>query len=70
MTGGVTAEYTEIDAGTLAKILVMVKNHGLSQYVVGFVPASSGGAKVHHLEIKLASKSGRSIEGGKRRASY
>jgi hypothetical protein len=71
MTGGTAGEYQEIDAARLAKILGDVKNHGLSQYVVGFVPSSgSGTAKVHHLEVKLVSKSGRSIEGGKRRASY
>lgn len=70
MTGGLTAEYQEIDAATLAKILDNVKHHGMSQYVVGFVPSSSSAAKVHHLEVRLASKSGRSIEGGKRRASY
>lgn len=70
MTGGLTAEFPEIDEAALAKILESVKQHGLSQYVVGFVPSSSSGAKIHHLEVKLASRSGRVIEGGKRRASY
>ena len=71
MTGGHTVEYTEIDAKTLGKILESVIDDGLSQYVVGFVPASVGGAsKEHKLEIKLTSKSGRAIEGGMRRATY
>jgi VWFA-related protein len=71
MTGGRVGEYTEIDAATLAKILESVKNAGLSQYMVGFVPPSpSGKPKEHKLEIKLVSKSGRTLEGGMRRASY
>ncbi|MGA7241230.1 MAG: hypothetical protein WBY44_36445 [Bryobacteraceae bacterium] len=71
MTGGREVEYTQINAATLRKILSGVKNHGLSEYVVGFVPpASSGTSRQHRLEIKLASKSSGSLEGGKRRAIY
>jgi hypothetical protein len=71
MTGGRAAEYPEIDAATLSRILQSVKNDGLSQYVVGFAPSSGSAApREHHLEIKLASKSGRALEGGKRRATY
>ncbi len=71
MTGGRAAEYREISAASLRKILESVKNDGLSQYVVGFVPSdASRTPKEHKLEIKLASKSGRSLEGGKRRATY
>jgi VWFA-related protein len=71
MTGGRFGEYPEIDAATLTKILESVRNAGLYQYVVGFVPTSpSGKPKEHKLEIKLVSKSGRALEGGKRRAMY
>jgi hypothetical protein len=71
MTGGRALDYPEIDAAALRKILETVKNDGLSQYVVGFVPPSASGTpKEHKLEIRLASKSGRALEGGKRRATY
>ena len=71
MTGGRAVEYTQIDAATLLKILESVKNDGLSQYVVGFVPPSASGTpREHKLEIKLASKSSGALEGGKRRATY
>ena len=70
ITGGRAVEYKEIDAATLGKILESVKSHGLSQYVVGFAPSSSSAAKGHRLEIRLASKSLGTLEGGKRRAVY
>lgn len=71
MTGGRAVEYPEIDAAALRKILETVKSDGLSQYVVGFVPQSaSGKPREHKLEIKLASKSSNTLEGGKRRATY
>ncbi len=71
MTGGRAIECTEMDAATLSKVLEGVISDGLSQYVVGFVPPSlSVTPKEHKLEIKLASKSGRTLEGGKRRAIY
>jgi VWFA-related protein len=70
MTGGRAVEYPEIDAATLRKILESVKSDGLSQYVVGFVPSSGAAAKRHTLEIKLASKSLGTLEGGKHRAVY
>ena len=55
MTGGRAVEYREIDAAALRKILESVKNDGLSQYVVGFVPPSASGKPGEHkLEIKLA----------------
>ena len=70
MTGGPTLDYPEVDASALRKILETVKTHGLSQYVVGFAPSSSETPKQHKLEIKLASKSSGTLEGGKRRAIY
>jgi len=58
-------------ASTLRDILQSVRNEGLSQYVVGFVPhASSDTLREHKLEIKLTSKSGRQLSGGKRQAIY
>jgi hypothetical protein len=58
-------------AGTLRDILMSVRNEGLSQYVLGFVPPPSTRApQEHKLEIKLVSKSGRQLNGGKRQAIY
>jgi len=71
MTGGRDVEYTHINAVTLRKILVDVRNHGLSEYVVGFIPtATAGTPRQHKLQIKLASKASGSLEGGNRRAVY
>jgi hypothetical protein len=58
MTGGRDVEYMQINASTLQKILEDVRNHGLSEYVVGFAPLSAAGClRQHQLEIKLAYKS-------------
>ena len=71
MTGGRALDYREIDAAALRTILQTVKSDGLSQYVVGFVPPDGNGEpKEHKLQIKLASKSSGSLEGGVRRAVY
>ena len=71
MTGGRAIERTDVDATALQKILDTVIRDGLSQYVVGFVPGpAEGKLKQHKLEIKLASKSSGSLEGGNRRATY
>ena len=71
MTGGRASEYAAIDAKTLRAVLDGVVSDALSQYVVGFVPASGdGAARQHQLEIRLSSKSVGTIEGGKRRAVY
>jgi VWFA-related protein len=71
MTGGRALDYPEIDAAALRTILATVKTDGLSQYVVGFVPpAGDRTPKEHKLQIKLASKSSGSLEGGMRRAVY
>jgi hypothetical protein len=70
MTGGRASEYAAIDVKTLRTILDSVVGDALAQYVVGFVPASDEGVRQHQLEIRLASKSAGTIEGGKRRAVY
>jgi len=58
-------------ASTLRNILQSIRNEGLSQYVVGFVPkASAGTPREHKLEIKLASKSSGELTGGKRKTVY
>ena len=71
MTGGRAAEYSSINARTLRAILGGVISDSLAQYVVGFVPdAEEHNARRHQLEIRLASKSAGTVEGGKRRAFY
>jgi hypothetical protein len=71
MTGGRSGEYQEIDAAALRGVLEAVRDDGLAQYLVGFAPPSvSGVPREHTLEIKLVSKSGKTLEGGKRRAIY
>ena len=70
LTGGRAVEYPAIDAATLRKLLESVKEDGLAQYVVGFVPSSNGTPKEHKLEVKLAKKSSGALEGGMRRATY
>ncbi len=70
-TGGQSVEHTTIDASALIRILQAVKSDALSQCVVGFVPESGAGKpKEHKLEIRLASKSTGTVEGGMRRATY
>jgi hypothetical protein len=59
-----------VDAGELSEILAGVRNEGLSQYLIGFVPQPSSPPQEHKLEIKLISKSGRQLTGGKRQAIY
>jgi hypothetical protein len=71
MSGGQSVEHTTIDANTLIRILQAVKSDALSQYVVGFVPDSgTTKSKEHKLEIRVASKSTGTVEGGMRRATY
>jgi hypothetical protein len=58
-------------ASELSKILAGVRNEGVSQYAVAFVPqASTGAPREHKLEIKLTSKSAGQLIGGKRQAIY
>ena len=71
MTGGRAFEYPNIDAKRLRAILDGVVSDARAQYVVGFAPASGEDAThQHRLEINLSSKSGGTIQGGKRRAVY
>jgi hypothetical protein len=60
-----------LTAEVVREILEGVRNDGLSQYVVGFVPpASSGTPKERKLEIKLVSKSSGELTGGRRKTIY
>ncbi len=70
LTGGRPVEYASIDAPLLLKILDSFKADALAQYVIGFVPDSNAYPKRHNLEVRVAKKSSRSVEGGKRRAVY
>jgi hypothetical protein len=70
MTGGQAFRPSRIDAGVVSEILNEVRNMGLSRYVVGFAPPSSGRPHRHDLEIRLKSKSAGKLMGGKRTAVY
>ena len=70
LTGGFSVEYASIDAPLLLQILNSFKTDALAQYVIGFDPDSNASPKKHDLEVKVAKKSGGSVEGGKRRAVY
>ncbi len=54
----------------MSDILIVVRNEGLFQYVVGFVPEASGRPRGHRLEVKLKSKPSGKLRGGKRMAVY
>jgi hypothetical protein len=70
LTGGRSVEYASIDAPLLLKIFDSFKADALAQYVIGFVPDSNASSKQHNLEVRVATKSSGSVEGGKRRAVY
>jgi hypothetical protein len=70
LTGGESLYPSRIDAGVVSDILNVIRDQGLSQYVVGFAPASSGRQRTHRLEIKLKSKVTGKLRGGERTAVY
>lgn len=70
LTGGGAFYPPQIDAETVDRILGVIRNQGLSRYVVAFTPRSSGQQHAHKLEIKLKSKSSGKLMGGKRAATY
>jgi hypothetical protein len=61
---------TELDAETLGKILEVIRNEGLSKYVLGFQPPASAKQRLHSLEVKLKSKATGKIMSGQRTAVY
>jgi hypothetical protein len=71
LTGGRSFAPATTDVASLRDILESVKNEGLTQYMVGFVPQStSPQPRQHKLEIRLASKSVGKLLGGKRTVAY
>ena len=70
LTGGRGFYPYGIDEGVVSSILNLIRNEGLSQYVVGFVPPAPGRQKKHNLEIRLQSKSSGKLRGGKKTAVY
>lgn len=70
LTGGRSFCPSRLDAGVVNDILDAIRDLGLSEYVVGFAPPSSGRQREHRLEIRLKSKSSGKLVGGKRTAAY
>ena len=70
LTGGRAYYPGGMDEKLVSNILVVMRNQGLFQYVVGFVPDASGPPRTHRLEIKLRSNSSGTLKGGKRTAEY
>jgi hypothetical protein len=70
MTGGRAFYPNRTDAATVNDILDAIRNQSLSEYLVGFAPASSAHPRKHELEIKLRSKSAGKLIGGQRTAVY
>jgi hypothetical protein len=68
-TGGRLFFPSHIDARVVGGILEAVRDRGLPQYVVGFVPEPAK-PRLHSLEIRLKSKSNRRLIGGERKAAY
>jgi VWFA-related protein len=68
-TGGGMFYPSHINAKVISGILEFVRNRGLTQYVVGFVPESSMQTE-HNLEIRLKSKSIGTLLGGQRKTVY
>ncbi|MGH9645806.1 MAG: hypothetical protein ACRD4E_03225 [Bryobacteraceae bacterium] len=69
LTGGGSFYPSSITPKVISEIVESVRNQGLTQYVVGFVPGT-GKPKEHRLEIRLKSKSLGKVSWGQRRATY
>jgi hypothetical protein len=69
-TGGRAFFPSQLDADLVVEVLNAIRNEGLSRYVLGFQPPSSGQQRTHRLEVKLKSKSSGKLMGGKRTAVY
>ena len=68
-TGGSAFYPSSITAKVIREIIESVRNQGLTQYVVGFVPGTEK-PKEHRLEIRLRSKSLGKVSGGQRKTTY
>ena len=69
LTGGSSFYPSSITAKVISGIIESVRNQGLTQYVVGFVPGTDK-SKEHRLEIRLKSKSLGKVSGGQRKTTY
>ena len=69
LTGGGSLYPSTITAKVISGIIESVRNQGLTQYVVGFVPGTDK-PKEHRLEIRLKSKSLGEVSGGQRKTTY
>jgi hypothetical protein len=70
LTGADALFPSRLNASVVDNILNVIRDKGLSQYVVGFAPPASGQERKHRLEIKLKSKSTGKLKGGDRTALY
>jgi hypothetical protein len=68
-TGGHLFFPSHIDAKVVGGILDAVRDRGLPQYSVGFVPGAAK-PRLHNLEIRLKSKSNGRLIGGERKVVY
>lgn len=68
-TGGGMFYPSHINAKVISGILEFIRNQGLTQYVVGFLPGPSEQTE-HNLEIRLKSKSIGKLLGGQRKTVY
>jgi hypothetical protein len=69
LTGGSSFYPSRITTQVISGILESVRNQGLTQYAVGFVPGTEK-PREHRLEIRLKSKSIGNVSGGKRKTTY
>jgi hypothetical protein len=70
LTGGEAIFPSEMNRAALNDILGVIRDKSLSQYVVGFVPASSARPRKHDLKIRIQAKEGGKLVGGERTAVY
>jgi len=66
LTGGQTFVPHQLDRETLARILSVERDAGLSQHVVGFSPDAAAKPKKHTLSVALTSKSTGKLVGGEK----
>ena len=70
LTGGDAIFPSVMNAAALNDILGVIRDKSLSQYVVGFAPASPKRPRKHDLKIRIQAKEGGKLVGGERTAVY
>lgn len=70
LTGGEAIFPSEMNGAALNDILGVIRDKSLSQYIVGFVPASSARTRKHDLKIRIQAREGGKLVGGQRTAVY